>query len=51
MLFIFRQKWEATISRPEIQKFVGALEGQKAKRVFLSQPLISLKKQKIISLR
>lgn len=31
-IFIQAKKWENTVSRPEIQKFVGALQGQRAKK-------------------
>ena len=32
VIYIQAKKWEGVVSRPEIQKFVGALEGQKAKK-------------------
>lgn len=35
VIYIQAKKWDATIGRPEIQKFVGALAGQGAKREFL----------------
>lgn len=31
-IYIQAKKWENSISRPEIQKFVGALQGQRAKK-------------------
>ena len=31
-LKIINQEWEGNIGRPEIQKFVGALQGQRAKK-------------------
>jgi len=31
-IYIQAKKWEVTVGRPEIQKFVGALEGRRAKR-------------------
>ncbi len=31
-VYIQAKKWEGTVSRPEIQKFVGALHGQKARK-------------------
>ena len=32
VLYIQAKKWDTTIGRPEIQKFAGALQGQKAKK-------------------
>ena len=32
VIFIQAKKWENTVGRPEIQKFVGALEGKRAKK-------------------
>ena len=32
IIYIQAKKWEGTVSRPEVQKFVGALEGKKAKK-------------------
>ena len=31
-IYIQAKRWEAVVGRPEIQKFVGALHGQKAKK-------------------
>jgi len=31
-IYIQAKRWEATISRPEIQKFAGALQGQRARK-------------------
>ena len=31
-VYIQAKKWEGTIGRPEIQKFAGALQGQRAKK-------------------
>lgn len=37
VIYIQAKKWEGTVSRPEIQKFAGALLGQKAKKgVFIT---------------
>lgn len=37
VIYIQAKRWEGTVGRPEIQKFVGALEGQKAhKGVFIT---------------
>lgn len=32
MIYIQAKKWEATVGRPEIQKFAGALQGVRAKK-------------------
>jgi restriction system protein len=37
MIYIQAKRWEGTVGRPEIQKFVGALSGKKAKKgVFIT---------------
>lgn len=37
VIYVQAKRWEGTISRPEIQKFVGALAGQRAKKgVFIT---------------
>jgi restriction system protein len=37
VIYIQAKRWESTVSRPEIQKFVGALAGQRAKKgVFIT---------------
>ena len=32
LIYLQAKKWEGTIGRPEIQKFVGALHGKRAKK-------------------
>jgi restriction system protein len=32
VIYVQAKKWEGTVSRPEIQKFVGALEGKRARK-------------------
>ena len=32
IIYIQAKRWEATVGRPEIQKFAGALDGQRAKK-------------------
>jgi len=32
VIYIQAKRWEGTVSRPEIQRFVGALQGQKARK-------------------
>lgn len=42
VIYIQAKKWEGVVSRPEIQKFVGALEGQKAKKgIFITTSTFS----------
>ncbi|OGY23911.1 MAG: hypothetical protein A2Y57_03105 [Candidatus Woykebacteria bacterium RBG_13_40_7b] len=42
VIYIQAKKWEANIGRPEIQKFVGALEGKRAKKgVFITTSIFS----------
>jgi restriction system protein len=37
VIYIQAKRWEGTVSRPEIQKFVGALAGKRAKKgVFIT---------------
>ena len=37
LIYIQAKKWNGTIGRPDIQKFVGALQGQRAKKgIFIS---------------
>jgi restriction system protein len=37
VIFIQAKRWQATVGRPEIQKFVGALQGQRARKgVFIT---------------
>jgi restriction system protein len=37
IIYIQAKRWEATVGRPEIQKFAGALEGQRARKgVFIT---------------
>lgn len=37
MIYIQAKKWENTVSRPEIQKFAGALQGKRARKgVFIT---------------
>lgn len=32
IIYVQAKRWEATVGRPEIQKFAGALQGQRAKK-------------------
>jgi restriction system protein len=37
VIYLQAKKWEGTVGRPEIQKFVGALQGKRAKKgVFIT---------------
>lgn len=41
-IYIQAKKWEGTVGRPEIQKFVGALHGKRAKKgVFITTSAFS----------
>lgn len=42
MIYLQAKRWEATVGRPELQKFVGALHGKRARKgVFLTTGLFS----------
>jgi len=42
MVYLQAKRWEGTVGRPEIQKFVGALHGQRAKKgVFITTGVFS----------
>lgn len=42
VIYIQAKRWEATVGRPEIQKFVGALEGQRARKgIFITTSAFS----------
>ena len=43
VIYLQAKRWEGTVGRPEIQKFAGALQGQRAKRVYLLRLLPSRK--------
>jgi restriction system protein len=32
VIYIQAKRWEGTVGRPEIQKFAGALQGERAKK-------------------
>lgn len=43
MIYLQAKRWEGTVGRPEIQKFAGALQGQRAKKgIFLTTSGFSL---------
>ncbi|MCL4735487.1 MAG: restriction endonuclease [Candidatus Omnitrophica bacterium] len=47
VIYLQAKKWEATVGRPEVQKFVGALHGKKAKKgVFITTGKFSEDAQK-----
>ncbi len=48
MIYIQAKRWRAVVGRPEIQKFVGALEGKKAKKEYSFQPRNFQREQLII---
>lgn len=42
MVYLQAKRWDGTVGRPEIQKFVGALHGQRAKKgVFITTGVFS----------
>ncbi len=42
VIYIQAKRWEGTVGRPEIQKFAGALQGQRAKKgIFLTTSAFS----------
>jgi restriction system protein len=42
IVYIQAKRWEGTVSRPEIQKFAGALQGQRAKKgIFITTSVFS----------
>lgn len=42
VIYIQAKKWEASVGRPEVQKFVGALHGKRAKKgVFITTSTFS----------
>jgi len=41
-IYIHAKRWDDTVGRPEIQKFVGALDGQKARKgIFINTSTFS----------
>jgi restriction system protein len=50
VIYIQAKRWEGTVSRPEIQKFVGALQGQKARKgIFITTSAFSRQAQEYSS--
>lgn len=50
IIYIQAKKWEATVGRPEIQKFAGALDGQRAKKgIFITTSDFSREAQDYVS--
>jgi len=41
VIYLQAKRWGGTVGRPEIQKFVGALHGKRAKKVSSLQPVVS----------
>lgn len=51
VIYIQAKRWEATVGRPEIQKFAGALQGQRAnKGVFITTSGYSREAEEYVSL-
>jgi len=50
VLYIQAKKWEGTIGRPEIQKFAGALHGQRSKKgIFIATGTFSTEAKEYVS--
>jgi restriction system protein len=50
IVFVQAKRWEDTVSRPEIQKFAGALQGQRARKgVFITTSAFSQAAQDYVS--
>jgi Restriction endonuclease len=51
VIYIQAKRWEGTVGRPEIQKFAGALQGQRAKKgIFITTSNFSKEAQEYASL-
>jgi len=51
VIFIQAKRWESTVGRPEIQKFAGALQGQRARKgVFITTSSFTKEAQEYASL-
>ncbi len=48
VIYIQAKRWQATIGRPEIQKFAGALQGHRARKEFSSPHPTSVARLKIM---
>jgi restriction system protein len=49
-IYLQAKKWEGTVGRPEIQKFVGALHGKRAKKgVFITTGSFSSEAKEYVS--
>ena len=49
-VYIQAKRWEATVGRPEIQKFAGALQGQRARKgIFITTSEFSREAQEYVS--
>ena len=50
VIYIQAKRWQGTVGRPEIQKFVGALHGQRARKgVFMTTSAFSLEARDYVS--
>lgn len=51
IVYVQAKKWESTVSRPEIQKFAGALQGKKARKgIFITTSTFSKQAREYVSL-
>jgi restriction system protein len=49
-IYIQAKKWEAAVGRPEIQKFAGALQGQRARKgIFISTSTFTREAREFVS--
>ena len=49
-IYIQAKKWENTVSRPEVQKFAGALQGKRAKKgIYITTSAFTKEAQKYVS--
>ena len=50
MIYLQAKKWDGTVGRPEIQKFVGALHGKRAKKgIFITTGLFSSEAEQYVA--
>jgi restriction system protein len=50
IIYLQAKRWEGTVGRPEIQKFAGALQGQRAKKgIFITTSSFSLEALEYVS--
>ncbi|MBT8043094.1 MAG: restriction endonuclease, partial [Pontiella sp.] len=51
VIYIQAKRWEGTVGRPDIQKFAGALQGQRARKgVFITTSAFTKEAQEYVSM-